>query len=63
MKNTKSLYLGHHFPASIVSRAVRWHSLRDIEELLFEPGVIVSDETIRRKCDWRQFSAAARSPS
>jgi putative transposase len=35
---------------------VRWHfrfqlSLRDIEELLFERGVTVSDETIRR---WRE---------
>jgi len=34
------------FPASIISRAVRRHfrlylSLRDIEELLFECGVIV----------------------
>jgi len=35
---------------------VRWYfrfqlSLRDIEELLFERGVIVSYETVRRWCD------------
>lgn len=52
MKKTKSLYPGHRFPASIISHAV-WYfrfplSLRDIEELLFERGVIVSHESIRR---------------
>ncbi|MGF6978221.1 putative transposase [Paraburkholderia sp. JPY465] len=56
MKNAKSLYHGHRFPASVISCAVRWHfrfqlSLRDIEELLFERGVIVSYETVRRWCD------------
>jgi putative transposase len=35
---------------------VRWYfrfqlSLRDIEELLFERGVIVSHETVRRWCE------------
>lgn len=44
---------GRWFPASLISHAVRWYfrfqlSLRDIEELLFEPGVIVSHETIQR---------------
>lgn len=53
MKNPKSLYHGHRFPAAVISCAVRWHfrfqlSQRDIEELLFERGVIVSYETIRR---------------
>ncbi|PRE89407.1 IS6 family transposase, partial [Burkholderia gladioli] len=52
----KSLYRGHRFPAAIISQAVRWYfrfqlSLRGIEELLFERGVIVSYETIRRWCD------------
>ncbi|WP_175908203.1 IS6 family transposase [Burkholderia seminalis] len=52
----KALYHGHRFPAAIISQAVRWYfrfqlSLRDIEELLFERGVIVSYETIRRWCD------------
>ncbi|KVR26717.1 transposase [Burkholderia ubonensis] len=52
----QSLYRGHRFPAAIISQAVRWYfrfqlSLRDIEELLFERGVVVSHETIRRWCD------------
>jgi transposase-like protein len=56
MKKAKSLYHGHRFPAAVISCAVRWYfrfqlSLRDIEELLFERGVIVSYETIRRWCD------------
>ena len=29
-------------------------SLRDIEELLFERGVVVSYETIRRRCEWNE---------
>ncbi len=53
MKKTKSLYHGHRFPAVIISHAVRWYfrfqlGLREIEELLFKRGVIVSYETIRR---------------
>ena len=56
MQNTKSLYRGHRFPAIVISCAVRWYyrfqlSLRDIEEPLFERGVVVSYETIRRWCD------------
>jgi putative transposase len=56
MKNPKSLYHGHRFPASVISCAVRWYfriqlCLRDIEELPFERGVIVSYETVRRWCD------------
>lgn len=52
MKKTKSLYRGHRFPGAVISLAIRWYhrfqlSLRDIEELLFERGVVVSDETIR----------------
>lgn len=55
MKKT-SLYSGHRFPAVVISQAVRWYfrfqlSLRGIEELLFERGVVVSYETIRRWCD------------
>jgi putative transposase len=46
MKKTKSLYHGHRFPAVVISCAVRWYfrfslSLRDIEELLLERGVVV----------------------
>ena len=53
---SKSLYHGHRFPATVISHAVRWYfrfqfSLRDIEELLFERGVTVSYETIRRWCE------------
>lgn len=69
MKKTKSLYHGHRFPASVISHAVRWYfrfqlSLRDIEELLFERGVIVSHETIRRWCDKfaHRIKAARRQP-
>ncbi|NLP64801.1 IS6 family transposase [Paraburkholderia sacchari] len=61
MKKTKSLYHGHRFPASVISCAVRWYfrfnlSLRDIEELLLERGVVVTYETIRCWCD--KFGAA-----
>ncbi|VWB98054.1 IS element transposase [Burkholderia stagnalis] len=50
---TTSLYRGRRFPAATIAQAVRWYfrfqlSLRDVEELLFERGVVVSCETIRR---------------
>src|SRR6201996_7774263 len=56
MKTMKSLYQGHRFPAIVISCAVRWYfrfnlSLRDIEELLLERGVVVTYETIRCWCD------------
>lgn len=56
MKKTKSLYHGHRFPAIVINCAVRWYfrfslSLRDIEELLLERGVVVTYETIRCWCD------------
>ncbi|MFM0157023.1 IS6 family transposase, partial [Paraburkholderia sediminicola] len=55
MKKTKTLYHGHRFPVAVISCAVRWYfrfslSLRDIEELLLERGVVVTYETIRRWC-------------
>jgi hypothetical protein len=55
MKKRKSLYHGHRFPAAVISCAVRWYfrfslSLRDIEELLLERGVVVTYETIRCWC-------------
>jgi putative transposase len=61
MKKTKSLYHGHRFPAVVISCAVRWYfrfslSLRDVEELLLERGVVVTYETIRCWCD--KFGAA-----
>jgi len=56
MKNSKSLYHGHRFPGAVISGAARWYfrfqlSLRDIEEVLFERGIVVSYETVRRWCD------------
>jgi putative transposase len=56
MQKTKSPYHGHRFPAVVISCAVRWYfrfslSLRDIEELLLERGVVVTYETIRCWCD------------
>ena len=46
-------------PALVISCAVCWHfrfqlSLRGIEELLFERGVLVSYETVRRWCEWNE---------
>jgi putative transposase len=73
MKKTKSLYHGQRFPAVVISCGVRWYfrfqlSLRDIEELLFECGVVVSYETVRRWCGKfgagfaRRVKAARRRP-
>jgi len=48
-------YAGYRFPAAIIGHAV-WlyfrfaRSYRDVEELLAERGVIVTDETIRQWC-------------
>jgi hypothetical protein len=47
MKQSKSLYYGPCFPAEVISSAVRWYfrfglSLRDVEELLLDRGVIVT---------------------
>ncbi len=46
----------HRFPVGIISQTVwLYHvfslSLRDVELLLAERGVVVSDETIRRWCE------------
>ncbi|MEX3971301.1 IS6 family transposase [Paraburkholderia caribensis] len=56
MNKTKSLYHGHRFPAVVISCAVRWYfrfnlSLRDIEELLLDRGVVVTYERVRCWCD------------
>src|SRR6266852_20699 len=55
MKNDRSRYYGHRFPAEIISYAVWvYHrfclSFRDVEDLLAERGIIVSYETIRIWC-------------
>jgi putative transposase len=69
MKKTKSLYHGHRFPAVVISCAVRWYfrfslSLRDIEELMLERGVVVTYETrlCRDKADNSKISFVARIP-
>jgi putative transposase len=56
MKKSTPLYHRHRFPDCVISCAVRWYfrfhlSLRDIEEMHFERGAVVSYETIRRWCD------------
>ena len=55
MKNTNPLYHGYRFSPEIISHAVwLYHrfclSLRDVEDLLAERGIVVSYETIRHWC-------------
>lgn len=55
MQPTRATYHRHRFPPQIISHAVwLYHrfslSLRDIEDLMAERGVILSYETIRRWC-------------
>src|SRR4051812_11902244 len=55
MKLPPDPHYRHRFPAEIISHAVwLYHvfslSLRDVELLLAEPGIIVSYETVRRWC-------------
>lgn len=51
MRQSRPIYHRHRYPAAVIACAVRWHfrfplSLRDIKELLFERGVVVTCETI-----------------
>src|SRR5579864_8623667 len=55
MWNYRSRYYGYRFPPEIISYAVWVYysfclSLRDVEDLLAERGIIVSYETIRLWC-------------
>ena len=55
MKSTRSLYHGHRYPREIISHAVWLYykfglSLRNVEDLLAERGIVVTYETIRRWC-------------
>ncbi len=55
MDATPSLYKGHRFPAEIISHCVwLYHrfplSLRDVEEMMLQRGVIVSYDTIHQWC-------------
>jgi putative transposase len=68
MTTQPAFYPRHRFPAEIISHAVwLYHvfnlSLRDVELILAERGVIVSHESIRHWC--RKFGAdfASRSYS
>ena len=56
MKDAKQLYHGYRFPPTIISHAVfLYHrfcrSLRDVEDLLAERGIVVSYQSIRQWCD------------
>ena len=67
MPDRPNHYHRHRFPAEIISRAVwLYHrfalSFRDVEELLFERGIVVTYETVRA---WvgkfgERFAAALR---
>lgn len=66
MKKAKSLCHGRPFPAAVIRCAVRWHfrfqlSLRDIEALLLERGVVVSYETIASRQGRSQAAFQARA--
>ncbi len=55
MHQPSSLYQRHRFPGEVISHAVWLYyrfllSYRDVEELLAERGIAISDETVRRWC-------------
>jgi putative transposase len=55
MSQTAPTYKNHRFPIEIVARAIWLYfrfnvSLREVEEMMLERGIIVSYETIRRWC-------------
>ena len=55
MTSADSSYKGFRYPKEIISHSVwLYHrftlSLRDVQELMFERGVVVSHETIRQWC-------------
>jgi putative transposase len=60
VRQPSALYQRHRFPGELISHAV-WlsfrflSSYRDVEELLAERGIVVSNETIRRWC--RKFGS------
>ena len=60
MSQTAPTYKNHRFPIEIVARAIWLYfrfnvSLREVEEMMLERGIVVSYETIRRWC--RKHSA------
>ena len=55
MSTSALSYRQHRYPAAIIAHCVRLYfrfplSYRGVEELMFERGVVVSYETIRRWC-------------
>jgi len=55
MNSTAPTYKNHRFPIDIVARAVWLYfrfnvSLREVEEMMLERGIVVSYETIRQWC-------------
>ena len=54
MKSSTLSYRGHRYPPEISHAVWLYHrfclSLRDVEDLLAERGITVTDETIRRRC-------------
>jgi putative transposase len=59
----RSPYRGHRFPPEIIAHAVwlyfRFHlSLRDVQDLLAERGIVVSHEAIRQWCKFGATYAA-----
>jgi transposase-like protein len=60
----KIIYSGSRFPPEIIDQAIRLDvrftlSFRGVEDLLAEPGIMVSDETIRR---WVNHFGPLRAP-
>jgi putative transposase len=54
-RNFATRYKNHRFPTEIISHAVWLYfrfclSFRDVEELLFERGVVVTYGAIRQRC-------------
>jgi transposase-like protein len=52
---SSSLYKGHRYPVEIISHCVwLYHrfplSLREVEEMMMAPGVLVTYETVHRWC-------------
>lgn len=55
MKIPAPTYKNHRFPIEVIGRAVWLYyrfnvSLREVEEMMFERGIVVSYEAIRRWC-------------
>ncbi len=55
MSSTLPSYKGHRYPAEVIAHCVWLYfrfplSFREVEELMLQRGVIVSNETVRRWC-------------